>query len=720
MVVQHNIWAMNADRQLGITTKAQAESTQKLSSGYRVNRAADDAAGLSISEKMRRQIRGLGRASDNAMEGITLIQTADGALEEVHDMLHRMNELAVQAANGTNSASDRQHIQNEVDQLKSEIDRVATTAKYNEIYLLDGHLADPLKAGKVAREYAAHMEAADREIFVSDLNDKNAGLLSLADIKARGGMNIIYEEVAHDVATTQQPTGNATLSDPKYNALKNMLKTEIVPQAVVGIADTFRDTFGYLTGSTIGIGLSLENDPNSSVLASVTMGASAAISGGTVLSVQLKYNLNVNMATIVDANGNFDVSKREELEHTIVHEMMHALMDETLTAGMLGVDTSFQKNPTQYPFPDWFVEGMAQTAAGGCYDGNDWVNGSLGIDATTPLATIGTILTDPGNKIGTGTTPSQYGTGYLACMYLGYLVNGSISVQETDIIAGLDKLLAEVKSGTALDSAISKLTSYGGIKDLETKFGVDTASQQFVHDLVTAVGSGAGGLINKDYSVTDVLPNTSLSIGLFELNTGSEFVNNVYPNGYDVITGGHAYGSGGTGAPTGPGSGWGPGGPGKPNNPGSGGGTTPDTNKPIAATAIEHYAGGLKLQIGADSQNRMSIYIEGMGTSQIGVHNVDVTTQDNATRSIDMIAFGIQQVSTQRSALGAYQNRLEHTIKNLDNVVENTQASESKIRDTDMATEMVRFTNNNILMQAGQAMLAQANQSRQSVLQLVS
>ena len=138
MVVQHNLTAMNSNRMLGLTAKTQAKSTEKLSSGYKVNRAADDAAGLAISEKMRRQIRGLTQASLNAQDGISAVQTAEGALNEVHDMLQRMNELAVKSANGTNQSEDRSYIQSEVDALISEIDRVAKTTTFNEQNLLDG------------------------------------------------------------------------------------------------------------------------------------------------------------------------------------------------------------------------------------------------------------------------------------------------------------------------------------------------------------------------------------------------------------------------------------------------------------------------------------------------------------------------------------------------------------------------------------------------------
>ena len=147
MVVQHNLRAMNSNRMLNVNTQTQAKSTEKLSSGYKINRAADDAAGLAISEKMRKQIRGLTQASTNAQDGISCVQTAEGAMNEVHDMLQRMNELAVKAANGTNTTLDRGNINDEVQQLISEIDRVATTTKFNGMALLDGNFNKALQVG---------------------------------------------------------------------------------------------------------------------------------------------------------------------------------------------------------------------------------------------------------------------------------------------------------------------------------------------------------------------------------------------------------------------------------------------------------------------------------------------------------------------------------------------------------------------------------------------
>ena len=147
MVVQHNLTAMNSNRMLGLTSASQAKSTEKLSSGYRINRAADDASGLAISEKMRRQVRGLTQASANAQDGISMVQTAEGALNEVHDMLQRINELAVKGENGTLTASDRAYVDSEVQQLMSEIDRVASTTTFNEQYLLSGSAGKATSTG---------------------------------------------------------------------------------------------------------------------------------------------------------------------------------------------------------------------------------------------------------------------------------------------------------------------------------------------------------------------------------------------------------------------------------------------------------------------------------------------------------------------------------------------------------------------------------------------
>ena len=184
MVVQHNMQAANANRMLNVTTGQQAKSTEKLSSGYRINRAADDAAGLSISEKMRKQIRGLNQASSNAQDGISCVQTAEGALNEVHSMLQRMNELSVKAGNGTMSEDDRQNIQDEIDQLVTEIDRVSETTKFNETYLLKGNgtsstSSDEAVSGIVGgKMQSATVKAATGNIFSGTIDQSTATALA--------------------------------------------------------------------------------------------------------------------------------------------------------------------------------------------------------------------------------------------------------------------------------------------------------------------------------------------------------------------------------------------------------------------------------------------------------------------------------------------------------------------------------------------------------------
>ena len=189
MVVQHNLTAMNSNRMLGITTKTQAKSTEKLSSGYKINRAADDAAGLAISEKMRRQVRGLTQASANAQDGISAVQTAEGALNEVHDMLQRMNELAVKSANGTNQSEDQAYIQKEVTNLINEIDRVSTTTTFNEKSLLDGTFS------QVALQVGAE-SSTDNQISVTIASMGSTGLgVNGVDVSstgdAKGAINTI-------------------------------------------------------------------------------------------------------------------------------------------------------------------------------------------------------------------------------------------------------------------------------------------------------------------------------------------------------------------------------------------------------------------------------------------------------------------------------------------------------------------------------------------------
>lgn len=250
MVVQHNLTAMNTNRQLGITTNAQAKSTEKLSSGYRINRAGDDAAGLSISEKMRSQIRGLDKASSNAQDGISAIQVAEGALNETHSILQRMNELATQAANDTNTSTDRTAIDDEMDQLVAEIDRIQSTTQFNTMNLLDGTFTGKkLQVGALQGQTIdisiGNMNAATLQVNTLDVTtNANAGTSMKAIQDAiekvstqRSGLGAIQNRLEHTIAnldTTSENTSAAESRIRDVDMAKEMVtysKNNILAQA---------------------------------------------------------------------------------------------------------------------------------------------------------------------------------------------------------------------------------------------------------------------------------------------------------------------------------------------------------------------------------------------------------------------------------------------------------------------------------------------------------
>ena len=459
MVVQHNMQAANANRMLNVTTSAQSKSTEKLSSGYRINRAADDAAGLSISEKMRKQIRGLDKASSNAEDGVSSVQTAEGALTEVHSMLQRMNELAVQAANGTNSDTDRGAIQDEISQLTTEIDRVAETTKFNETYLLKGG-------------------NGTKDVY---MNGHDAGL-------------------------------KGTLTDSATTA-------------------TFKVAAGALDAGK-----------------SVTIGGKDYTIGSTL-----------------------DETK--------------ALANAAVTA-----KKSFTVDDTKY---------------------NVAADGTITKDGDATAVKVNDIVK-------TGSKVSYDGK--------------TLTAADIDTATGVDKSDSSVISAAhAVDLMEKELTAANNIGATKTAATAKTAAAYTSKDGVT---------FNITKGTAEVADKLS-----FSLHVGSD----------------------------------------------------------------------------ADMTNKITVDIETMNSSYLGIKGLNVNDDSGiaGTYAVDAISDALQKVSEQRSSLGAVQNRLEHTIDNLDNVVENTTTAESRIRDTDMAEEMVNYSKNNILAQAGQSMLAQANQSNQGVLSLL-
>lgn len=644
MVLQHNIEAWNSDRNLKIVTKRQSKSSEKLSTGYKINRAADDAAGLTISEGMRSMIRGLNRASDNAEDGYSLLQTADGALEEIHSILQRGRELSVQAANDSNTKEDRAALQAEIDELLTEIDRIAETTEFNTMKLLDGS-----KSGDTA---------------INPLIQQNA-----AEKVMRQGVELAQPGVALNPVVA----AGVSATSGQISAVENALK-DMVPRAVGGIINRFSSAFnGQAVSNQIGVQL---NQENSSTLAYVACSYSRD-STGKILSMNLNLTVNMNYVKFDPNNSNqIDSASKDRLEATIAHEMMHAFMDDVLPNGMLGATEGVIDKSNQ--FPQWFKEGMAQTVAGGCSDYNDWVNGNLGLDENTSESSISAVVTSSGNRLSSGTTASQYGTGYLACMYLGYLAGGASAVTSTVIGQGLDKLLSEIRDGKTLNQAISDNTNkkYTSIGDFQRKFG-DSDSAQFIHKLLAAVetgGHGSGSVI-PELNVMDAIQGAASNNTYYV----PDFLT---PSGYTPAAFPKPFKDGGSGGYNGNGQ-------------------------------------ALKLQVGSLGHQGIGISIEDAHTDALGLGSISVMSFEEAGSAISDFDYAIDCVSNNRSSIGAYMNRLEHTIANLDNTSENTQAAESGLRDTDMADEMVEYSTANILAQTGQSILAQANQSKQGILQLL-
>ena len=591
MVVQHNMQAANANRMLNVTTSAQSKSTEKLSSGYRINRAADDAAGLTISEKMRKQIRGLDRASTNAEDGVSAVQTAEGALTEVHSMLQRMNELATQSANGTNSTTDRKAIQDEIDQLSTEIDRVSETTKFNETYLLKGNTDGATSKVKLNAHDAG---------LVGKLTDNGNGTATFkADTLAVG------DKVK--IAGKEYTIGNS--ADSADYAKKDTIKA-----TVDGVGDS------VTSGNT-----------TTSIVAKVT---TATATGATWAANDKFKDADGNewkVATTTDetkhevATG--DVSKYLKDGCTIVSNAANNKLDGTSVVDDLG------KNEVS----------IADTTGITALQNGIKAGDTVTVDGTTKTVTAEEPKTY--DEIKTAVAGGTAGTTKISIGSKEYTLD-----KTTDAAAGKitqDDFLALIKDGDKVKVGTTTYTAIIKSSD-DDSITLEDAYSKMAKELETASSIGA--------------------------DTAATVKNN--GNGTFDITKG-----------------------------------TVDVKEALS----------FNLHVGADadSTNKITVDIDSMSAAGLGIKGIKADTEQDATYAIDAIADAISQVSSQRSALGAIQNRLEHTINNLDNVVENTTSAESRIRDTDMAEEMVNYSKNNILAQAGQSMLAQANQSNQGVLSLL-
>ena len=622
--VQTNMLAANASRQLVITTNKNAKSTEKLSSGYRINRAADDAAGLSISEKMRRQVRGLTQAAANAQDGISMVQIGEGALNEVHDMLQRANELAIKAATGTLQDGDRAMIDAEIQQLKAEIDKTAQNTTFNEIKLFPEGGRSPISTSFV------ESKAYD---ITYDLRD--------------GSVMINGAQAGPGAAGAGRATSAVEISSG--SALADMIANDIVPNAVKQILDAFPSLKTAVGGDTIKMSLDVAYiDGKDNTLAYASFRYS--LGGGKPISMGIR----VDSADFNEDDVNGTGDRVEVLKSTLTHELMHSVMQYTLTDGMSG------RKGEKYPI--WFTEGTAQLAGGGFSTGwNDtlsyYANYLTSENDTSRDGDIENYL----KKFTMNGRP--YGHGYLGAAYFGYLAGGGTAggtVSDTTIANGMDRIFNDLLNGKSLDAALKDNTGLT-TADMNRKFrDGDAGLTEFVRKLAYESKGGAGSVVASG------------------LNAGGS---SLLGSGFD------------------------------PNQP--------FQIDPFQVRVDYSGAAYTALQVGAEPGIHIEFDRYQMDCRAIGLEDTSVRTTEEADLAIEGIKRAIGYVSNVRSYYGAVQNRLEHTIRNLNNISENTAAAESRIRDTDIAGEMVVYSNDQILMQAGASMLAQANQHSQMILSLL-
>ena len=585
MRIQHNILAMNAYRNYSNNVSALGKNLERLSSGYKINRAGDDAAGLAISEKMRAQITGLDAAQKNVKDGISLVKTAEGAMQEIQDMLNRMDYLATQSANGTyDNTTDRAALQKEVEQLKSEIDRIAESANFNGISLLDGSLDSSIKAANETDQYQVGLTViSDGQLG----NEAQAGIFEL-DLTGWEG---------------KSSGTNATI--------------KIFGQTITISKVTKKDQ--EINGEDIAAAIKASFNE---------AGTSAA--GGTFASL---YGFDKLQVSVDGAKVTFTMSGAPNAAWAKDPVLTTTGIESAYTAGTGASDTSGAGNQAN-GIKLKVIQEPVDSSVSRKYAQAKLALSGLGItDGTTLTIGDSTYVFAVGNK-------SNY--------------KGSSNVidltdmEASDIATKLDTVASRI-SMAAKDNKNFQVTAKG-------VFG--SASDGYIY-----LTEKEGGVDTDDYKLRGP-----------KANTGANAV------------------------------------------------TTDGDWTGLVKTGTASSAGkSLQLQIGdtSDSYNQMMVSVGDMHTKAMGIAGLDISTATSASKAIGTIRDAINYVSGVRGDLGATQNRLEHTQNNLSVMAENIQDAESTIRDTDVAEEMMSYVKNNILVQSAQAMLAQANQVPQGVLQLL-
>lgn len=685
MVIQHNMSAMNANRNLGVVTSSLSKSTEKLSSGYRINRAGDDAAGLAISEKMRGQIRGLNQASTNAQDGISLIQTAEGALTESHSILQRMRELAVQASNDTNTDDDRTQIQNEIEQLTNEIDRIAGTTEFNTKKLLDGSRAGAVseKAGSTSVEGTFTNSMVSAEI-TTDHSDV-AAFTEIARIE-------ITKDFTDGMSTSAAKYTEAELEEA-WKLIEGGITTDADKQdvdKVVAAAIKTLKTGNLKTAQDNVDAYQTAQETNTEKLADLmeaikTVDENAKTSPG-------KESIFADGVTMEDVTKAFN-------------ELISLYEKSGNTTGNLDITNA------ETDFDKLF---SGSTTAIGTASFGEITAATIGTqkvkDATAVEATAEAVEKTADDTETYAAYAQKVGT---ALKNLAKEVAG-VNIQATKNQDALDKenRKLELLENTELMQALTERELAKSVYEL------DTDASQSEKDIAKVHQDAAQAKIDKLNTAESVLTVTDL-FGNTEDTSKFEIDSKVAEDGTlkvtlkndasdstkdTVITIKNA------------------------NQLKAGDVLTITSQAMVESHSAATGKEALRLQVGANSGQEVTLSINSMKAKDLGIVQtkegyegaaLDVSTQAGASLAVNAFDLAIQKVSTERAKMGAIQNRLEHTISNLDTSSENLQAAESRIRDTDMAEEMTTYSKNNILQQAGQAMLAQANQSTQGVLSLL-
>ena len=721
MRIQHNIMAMNAYRNYTNNVSAMKKNLERLSSGYRINRAGDDAAGLAISEKMRAQITGLETAQKNAKDGISLVQTAEGALTEVHDMLNRMVELATQSANGTyDNDTDRYQLQKEMDQLKEEINRIADSANFNGIKLLDGSMSTQNGGGIFNIEMNAYQKAdsADGAISVDFIRARPAQGSQAAtaasftvtfdhlDLKAIGSTSATSVTITLTVGDKQweikiDKVGTSGLT---VASLVSHIMSQVKGYASI---EGYGKGKGAATAATASAGGYIKIDGTlwkmsavgSSIVFTQADAAYMKETDDPVVPDGLKVSISVDGKDIQWKDNNVQWFVQNTQYYDPSGAGLQARTEMTIDFSKLKAGDILKIGSTTFTFK--ITENGPASASGVLIDLSK-------LDLTTVNGQK-MALADIVKALGSQSSTTKWSAGNGGVNRgVGTITFQSLSSEAGGLAASSTDLDTEAK---VMDQFQFKAASV----DAKTSFEVDPTKVRkgdtFTINGVTYEFIKTGGKVttsgNIGIQIDEDLYDDDGGVDLTAAKLAEKIASAIKTDTFQGSAGGQKYDVVTDGAKiilT----------------------AKDDTNTDVKEnknTIRVTGAGGLglTLQIGdtAESYNQLKVNINDCHTAAIGIDGISIADQESAAEAIDAIKDAINYVSDVRGTLGATQNRLEHTINNLSVMQENIQDAESTIRDVDVAEEMMAYTKNNILIQSAQAMLAQANQIPQGVLQLL-